>query len=301
MNDGSYDQVLIHTQEQQKGVTGSHIQKIVIQPDNKIIIGGFFSRFNAVSRNNIARLTSSGTLDATFNPGTGFAPVFVAGTNYSTEPIGMIRDMILENAGPNNLKLYVSGSFTLFNNSTQQRVIRLNCTTNAGSKDTGFSMGGNGNSTYGPNNHVWTMYKQTDEKIILGGEFTEFKNYINQVTSALRITRIFPANTLTGELKGINPDYFDIETEGENDIFAIDNHVLVYPNPTNGDLFIENLVDFDKNFTIELFSVLGQKVFSEKYDNSNSKKVDVSDLTSGTYFLKISDNVKSIQKTIIIK
>jgi len=160
LNDGSFDPSFNTYAGATKGITGNHIQKIVIQPDNKIIIGGFFSRFNDESRNNIARLTSSGTLDATFIPGTGFAPVFVTGTNYSTEPIGMIRDMILENADPSNLKLYISGSFTSFNNSAQRRVIRLHCILTPGSKDTGFSMGGNGNSTYGPNNHVWSFKHQ---------------------------------------------------------------------------------------------------------------------------------------------
>ena len=39
-----------------------------IQPDGKILIGGSFSTVLGVTRNNIARLNTDGTLDTTFNP-----------------------------------------------------------------------------------------------------------------------------------------------------------------------------------------------------------------------------------------
>ena len=42
-----------------------------IQSDGKIIIGGYFTSFNGTTRNKIARLNADGTLDSTFNVGTG--------------------------------------------------------------------------------------------------------------------------------------------------------------------------------------------------------------------------------------
>ncbi len=42
-----------------------------IQPDGKIIIGGYFSTFNGASINRIARLNADGSRDTTFNPGLG--------------------------------------------------------------------------------------------------------------------------------------------------------------------------------------------------------------------------------------
>src|SRR4030095_1355652 len=44
---------------------------IVAQTDGKIIIGGDFTSVAGVSRNGIARLTSDGALDSTFEPGSG--------------------------------------------------------------------------------------------------------------------------------------------------------------------------------------------------------------------------------------
>ena len=35
-----------------------------VQPDGKIIIGGAFTTYNGVSRNNIARLNANGSLDS---------------------------------------------------------------------------------------------------------------------------------------------------------------------------------------------------------------------------------------------
>jgi len=42
-----------------------------IQSDGKIIIGGYFTSYNGTARTRIARINADGTLDATFNPGTG--------------------------------------------------------------------------------------------------------------------------------------------------------------------------------------------------------------------------------------
>src|SRR6185436_3562383 len=50
---------------------------MVLQPDGRIVIGGLFNIVNGVTNNNIVRLNTNGTLDATFyantNPGYGSA------------------------------------------------------------------------------------------------------------------------------------------------------------------------------------------------------------------------------------
>ncbi|MFM9006926.1 MAG: delta-60 repeat domain-containing protein, partial [Flavobacteriales bacterium] len=47
------------------------IYATALQTDGKIIIGGQFTSYNGTTRNSIARLNADGTLDASFNPGTG--------------------------------------------------------------------------------------------------------------------------------------------------------------------------------------------------------------------------------------
>ena len=65
-NDGSLDTSF------NSGVGASGIVwASVVQNDGRIIIGGEFTSYNGTSINRIARLNSDGTLDTSFNPGTG--------------------------------------------------------------------------------------------------------------------------------------------------------------------------------------------------------------------------------------
>jgi hypothetical protein len=45
---------------------------VSIQPDGKILVGGGFTSYNGTPANKIIRLNSDGTVDGTFNIGTGF-------------------------------------------------------------------------------------------------------------------------------------------------------------------------------------------------------------------------------------
>jgi hypothetical protein len=48
-----------------------YIGIITMQPDGKLLIGGGFLTYNGILRIRIARLNPDGTLDQTFDPGTG--------------------------------------------------------------------------------------------------------------------------------------------------------------------------------------------------------------------------------------
>lgn len=59
------------------GATGSlsetvGVHAMAVQPDGKIVIAGAFTEVAGLSRSGIARLNADGTLDQTFDPGTGF-------------------------------------------------------------------------------------------------------------------------------------------------------------------------------------------------------------------------------------
>lgn len=78
----------------------------------------------------------------------------------------------------------------------------------------------------------------------------------------------------------------------------------VFPNPvSNGELFISNTPSLGK-ITIEIFNVLGQQVKTisfESQSGSGSKKVDVSDLTKGIYYLRITGKERTETKKILIE
>lgn len=49
------------------------VYSMALQPDGKILIGGDFMSYDGTPRNRVARLNSDGSLDLSFNPGTGVA------------------------------------------------------------------------------------------------------------------------------------------------------------------------------------------------------------------------------------
>jgi len=120
-----------------------------IQPDGKIIIGGNFSQYNGVSRNRIARLNSDGSLDTSFNPGTGLTNV--------------IRSICIQPDG----KIIIGGDFTTYNGVSRNRIARLN---SDGSLDTSFNPGA------GVDNSVYSCSIQSDGKIIIAGDFITYND-----------------------------------------------------------------------------------------------------------------------------
>ncbi len=61
--------------------------------------------------------------------------------------------------------------------------------------------------------------------------------------------------------------------------------VVIYPNPTNSILNIKNA----ENSSIEIYDLLGRVVLSKK-DIALDQKLDVSNFTTGTYLIKITNN-----------
>jgi uncharacterized delta-60 repeat protein/gliding motility-associated-like protein len=134
--------------------TGSDdfISTIAIQDDGKIIIGGRFYLYNSIAINHIARLNIDGSLDATFNIGTGAtAGIFV----------GSVETIAIQEDG----KIIIGGFFTMYNGIAINRIARLNTD---GSLDASFNVG------TGTDNVVFSAVIQIDGKIIIGGAFTEY-------------------------------------------------------------------------------------------------------------------------------
>ena len=118
----------------------SYVRATAVQPDGKILIGGFFSSVLGVTRTNIARLNTDGTLDMAFDPN-------------ANEP--SIVDSIAVQADG---KILVGGTFTTIGGQTRNRIARLDPT--AGLAD---SFNPNANA------EVRSIAVQADGKILVGG------------------------------------------------------------------------------------------------------------------------------------
>lgn len=76
------------------------------------------------------------------------------------------------------------------------------------------------------------------------------------------------------------------------------SNLKVYPNPTHSILNIKSMdnVQIDN---VELFSILGTSVF--KTSSLTNDTIDVSELASGVYLLKINSGINSVTKRIVIE
>jgi len=100
------------------------IQKVVVQPDGKIIAGGYFDQFNGSNNiNNLVRLNTNGSIDVAFTSagGTGFN--------------GSVNDIDLQ---PADNKIIVTGWFSAYNVTSSAGIARL---ASSGSYDGSFSVG----------------------------------------------------------------------------------------------------------------------------------------------------------------
>ncbi|MGA9212753.1 T9SS type A sorting domain-containing protein [Kaistella sp.] len=129
----------------------SKVYSVVIQPDGKIIVGGYFTHYDDVEQNFITRLNSDGSLDTTFNSGSG--------ANHT------IYSMILQDNG----KILICGYFSYYNNHYRNGIARLN---QDGSLDLSFDAG----ITDGEEFSTYTAAIQSDGKYLIGGDFYNFNN-----------------------------------------------------------------------------------------------------------------------------
>lgn len=124
------------------------VEALAIQPDGKIIVGGNFSNFNGISRKSIARLNADGSLDTSFDPGTGF--------NHQ------VHAVVIQPDG----KIVAGGEFTIYNGTASNYIIRLNAD---GTPDAGFNTGAGFNG-----GTVKDIAIQSDGKIVIGGSFRRY-------------------------------------------------------------------------------------------------------------------------------
>lgn len=185
-NDGSHDTTFNTSQAASSGI----INQIVQQSDGKIIIVGSFTKYDGTTVNRIARILPNGNLDSGFLTGLG-APANINSIEIQTDG-----------------KIILAGNFIKFNGIDVNRIIRLNPD---GSMDTTFNIG------TGFNQDINTMVLQSDGRIIIGGDFTDYNSIV-----ANRITRLNSDGTIdSGFLSGTglsNGSVYVIKTDAFGNI-----------------------------------------------------------------------------------
>lgn len=159
-----------------------------------LYVGGFFTAYNEIGSNRMIRLNSDGTVDRAFLVGTGFN-----NSVFSILPIG-------DGTGA----IYAGGSFTTYNGTRSNRIVRLNPD---GTANMGFSSGS------GLNGFVYTITRANDLTwdIYVGGDFSTYNG-----TRGNRMIRLNPDGTVDAGFavgSGFNNNVYAItpveEVEGE--------------------------------------------------------------------------------------
>lgn len=73
------------------------------------------------------------------------------------------------------------------------------------------------------------------------------------------------------------------------------NELNFYPNPLKGNKLY---IDTNQSLNIEIFNILGKRIISDEV-NSNKNYLNLSDLNSGIYLIKISNSNQTITKKLI--
>lgn len=152
--DGTVDETFAST------TADDAVDKIFLQKDGRIIVGGKFTRFNGAVHSHIVRLKPDGTVDPSFSSGQGFNGNVLALEVQSDD------------------KIWVGGSFTKYGGAPANYLVRLNPN---GSRDRSF-LGSPGD---GPNAFIGVICREGPDLFWVGGNYSLFSR-----NSRSRIVRL---------------------------------------------------------------------------------------------------------------
>lgn len=72
--------------------------------------------------------------------------------------------------------------------------------------------------------------------------------------------------------------------------------VSVFPNPTDG---IVNIIDFEINSSIEVFNIIGDKIYTGILSKGNNS-IDLSNFSNGVYFIKLNTGGQIVTNKIVL-
>ena len=77
-----------------------------------------------------------------------------------------------------------------------------------------------------------------------------------------------------------------------------DRSVLLFPNPSNGKFTITSKLDLN---TVDIYNVLGAKVYAANLKPESSNEIDISGLSHGIYIVSISNGTTLFMRRIAIE
>jgi uncharacterized delta-60 repeat protein len=175
------------------------VNAITLQADGKMLVGGNFTNYNGTAANRLARLNTDGTIDNTFQTGSGF--------NQGVTSIEVLASG----------KIMVGGYFTTYKGSQKKYLIRLNAD---GTDDPSFTM-------VSLSAGISCMAVQPDGKIVIGGIFFEAIKYLARVNSDGSLDATFASNTDFANTPGNSTAISDIALQADGKIVVVGQFVSI--------------------------------------------------------------------------
>ena len=160
--------------------------------NGKVVCGGYFEFYSGISVNYICRLNSNGSLDTTFNIGSGFdAYVYSLGKQSDN-------------------KIIVGGLFTQYDGTSVGRICRLNVD---GTIDNTFNSGGTGFNSF-----VYKLQILSDDSILAVGGFTTYNG--SNYNRIIKLNSDGSVNATFNILAGFNGNVLNLLSSSDNSIYV---------------------------------------------------------------------------------
>ena len=101
--------------------------------------------------------------------------------------------------------------------------------------------------------------------------------------------------------EGSDNQYFVISVEfvsGLEELFS-EEGILIYPNPTEGSLYIQN--PSSDRFSYNIYNINGKLVANEQHISGSGREVNLSNLSKGVYFVKLITTEQTETHKVILK
>ena len=171
-------------------------RSIAIQSDGKIVVGGDFTAWNGTTVGRIVRLNSDGTRDTAFTTNNG------TGGN-----AGGVESIAIQSDG----KIILGGSFSYWNGTSVNRIVRLN---SDGTRDTAFTT----NTGAGASSDINSIVIQSDGKILIGGGFNIWNGTLAQFIVRLNSNGTRDTTFTTNIGTGPNSSVYSIAIQSDGKI-----------------------------------------------------------------------------------
>ena len=203
----------------------STVNKIVVQPDGRILVGGSFFNYAGTGRRGLLRLMPDGSVDPTFNPG-------------GSGPSGIVYDIALMDDG----RIVIGGSFLNYNGQYAPYVLRL---LPDGTRDPIWT----GNAVL--SNEVRAVAVHDHYSVVAAGEFNNCSGF--SAPHIVRFTYTGDRDTTFDVGTGLNALVTDLEVLPDGRILAAGDFTQYKGNLTARLARIHPNADWDSSLVIPPF------------------------------------------------